>query len=122
MHPIRVAFAAAAMLARQSVSVFSPALGVVYVKRLTVAEVQERRPEAENTTPIASLLARGIIDEGGSAVFDAANPQDVELLSSLNFADVSPILDAINGKNGLGPKAEAQALKNSPPSAGSSLG
>lgn len=119
---IRAQFEAAAQRARQQVQVSTPALGVVYVKRLTVAEVQERHSATETATPIASLMARAIVDADGKPVFDAANAQDVAMLSSLTFADASPIIEAINGHNGLGQQAQAQALKNSLPSAGSSLG
>jgi hypothetical protein len=117
---IRQQFEAAAQRARRPIPVHSPALGLVYVKLLSVAEVQERRNEAANATPIASLLARAIVDEAGQPVFDAAKEADIGLLCELSFADASPILEAINGANGLGQGAAEQALKNSPPSAGSS--
>lgn len=119
---IREVFKQAAMRAATPQKVVTPNLGVVHVKQLSVGEIEQRRKEDADASPIASLLARAIVDESGACVFDAANPVDIGILSEINFADVSPIITAINTSQGPGPEAEAQALKNLPPIEGSSLG
>lgn len=112
MSTIRERISSAAMRASKPTKVQVPALGTVYVKRLSVAEVEARRDETENATPIASLLARAIVDEEGNAVFDPANPDDIGLLRDLEFAEVSPLISAINSSQGIGAEGEAAALKN----------
>ena len=117
MLSIRERFKAAAMRASRPTPVQTAALGLVYVKRLSVHEVQERRKSDSDASPIASLLARAIVDEAGNPEFDAASADDIGILSELDFSDVSPLIAAINTSQGIGPEGEAQALKNLPPSA-----
>lgn len=112
MSTIRERIAQAALRATKPTKIETEALGTVYVKRLSVAEVEARRQEADNATPISGLLARAIVDESGNQVFDPANPDDIALLRDLEFADASPLIAAINTSQGIGPDGEAAALKN----------
>jgi hypothetical protein len=121
MSSIKELFKAAALRASKPNKVVTPTLGTVYVKRLSVFEVQERRKEDSDASPIASLLARAIVDEFGNHIFNASNVEDIGILNELDFADVAPLITAINTSEGIGQDGEAQALKNSQPSAETSL-
>ena len=71
--------------------------GVVYVRSLTVAEVQEQTDDTADKKD-KNLLARGVArllcDEKGKRLFDPDNAEDVKLLASQPWKLLRPILAA----------------------------
>lgn len=79
--------------------------GTVYVRHLTVAEVDEQAQDTANKDDknrIARGAARVLCDEHGARIFDPGNADDVALLASQPWALLRQVLADSEGeqKNG----------------------
>lgn len=80
--------------------------GTVYVRALTVAEIEEQSEPAADGKPdkarIARATARILCDENGQRFFDPSNDADVALISALPWNVLKQISAASNELNGAG--------------------
>lgn len=82
IKPLRQAFQHAA--APRYTPVELPGIGPVFVKELTVSEVNTYRDEDEAGVDLGRSLARILYaSEAGERLFDPDNPEDVALLNRL---------------------------------------
>lgn len=72
--------------------------GTVYVRKLTVAEVDAQTEEASKGNKLARAAARLLCDEEGVRLFNPDSEEDVKLLASQPWEDVSEILSAANNQ------------------------
>lgn len=97
-----------ATAAQKPVAVPTKAWGTVFVRPVTVAEVDEEQQGEAGAKPLAgkSKLARGacrvICTEAGERIFDPSNEADVELLASQPWALLRQLLTAADGDPGNG--------------------
>lgn len=93
------AMRAAAVIRPQPVDV--PGLGLVYVRALTVAEVEEQAADVESQDKhrLARGAARLLCDEHGARLLDPSNPDDVALVAALPWDSLRLILPAANQVN-----------------------
>lgn len=71
--------------------------GDVYLRALTVAEIEEQLADTEETKDknrFARAAARVICDEKGVRIFDPANLDDIALLASQPWSLLKQVLDA----------------------------
>lgn len=83
--------------AQKPTAVTVPGWGEVWVRALTVDEVEaqnEDTSENADRTRLARGAARLICDETGKRVFDPENPEDLKLISSQPWALMQQILAA----------------------------
>jgi hypothetical protein len=93
--------------------------GDLYVKSLTVADVQaqqERNKETENADlkdrrTLALGAANVLCDENGALVFDPANKEHIDLLSLQPWAMLNQVLEASGDLNGMTKKGQEEAKK-----------
>lgn len=86
--------------------------GTVYVRALTVAEVEEQTADTENTKDkrrIARGACRVICDESGQRVFDPDNDEDVTLLSRQPWAILQGVLAEANKFNAVSEEGAEEA-------------
>lgn len=86
--------------------------GTVYIRALTVAEVEEQTADTENTKDkrrIARGACRVICDENGERVFDPDSDEDVTLLSRQPWAILQGVLAEANKFNGVSEEGAADA-------------
>jgi hypothetical protein len=86
--------------------------GAVYVRALTVAEVEEQTADTQDGKDkqrIARGACRVICDETGQRIFDPADAGDVALLSSQPWSILQGILAKSNEFNGQGEAGAAEA-------------
>jgi predicted NodU family carbamoyl transferase len=71
-----------------------PAWGTVYVRDVTVSEVDGDTDdvEADKTTRLARAACRVLCDDAGVRLFDARNAQDVALLSGQPWSVLQKVL------------------------------
>jgi hypothetical protein len=96
------AMEAAATVKPKAVQAFGE---TVYVRALTVAEVEEQTADAEakkDKARIARGVARVLCDESGTRLFDPDSAADVALISKQPWAALRTILAASNVVNGDG--------------------
>lgn len=80
-------------------SVDVPGWGTVYVRELTVGEVQEQADQAEGDPhKIARAAARLICDEKGKRLFDPANPDHVALIAKQPWRLLRKIVEIGGGE------------------------
>ena len=68
--------------------------GTVYVRKLTVAEVDAQTEETTKDNKLARAAARLLCDENGARLFNPDSEDDIKLLSAQPWEDVSEILSA----------------------------
>lgn len=87
--------------------------GTVYVRGLTVAEVEDQPevPEGKSKHSIARGALRVICDESGNRIFDEANEDHVELLAAQPWALLRSLLAKADDINGLSEKGVEAAKK-----------
>lgn len=71
--------------------------GTVYVRSLTVAEVEEHAEDTKDKKDknrIARAAARVICDESGKRLFDPDNESDVKLIASQRWSLLRKVLSA----------------------------
>ena len=70
------------------------AWGTVYVRMMTVADVDGQNvSDPTDKAQIARSVCRVLCDESGELLFDVRNPEDVLLVSSLSWVEISKIAD-----------------------------
>ena len=95
--------------------------GTVYVRTMTGADRDQFEAsmmsigvdgtrKADMTNLRAKLIALTIVDEAGNRLFDAS---DVDRLGLKSASAIERVFAAAQGLNGLGAKAEGEAVKNS---------
>ena len=95
--------------------------GTVYVRTMTGADRDQFEAsmvsigvdgtrKADMTNLRAKLIALTIVDEAGNRLFDA---NDVDRLGLKSASAIERVFAAAQGLNGLGAKAEGEAVKNS---------
>lgn len=62
----------------------------------------------------AIIFALGICDEAGAALFDAANPEDVDAVHALQYPLIEALATEVSDLNRLSQRARDAAKKNSP--------
>jgi hypothetical protein len=88
--------------------------GDLYVKALTVAEVQEntgQEGDERDKRTLAVGAARVICDENGVRVFDPAKEEDIALLQSQPWVMLSQVITAAGDVNGYTEKGKLEAKK-----------
>jgi hypothetical protein len=96
--------------------VFVEGWGDLFVKSLTVAEVQaqqERNQDADvkDKRTLAIGAANIICDENGVLVFDSNKKEDIDLLSMQPWAMLSKVITASSDFNGLSEAGQEEAKK-----------
>lgn len=92
-----------AVAAEKPVAVAVPKWGTVYVRQLTVAEVDAQAADTADKADknrIARGACRVLCDEAGVRLFDADDAQDVALVASQPWALLRQVLSASEGKAG----------------------
>lgn len=77
--------------------------GTVYVRQLTVAEVEEQTADTEQKQDkhrIARAAARVLCDAEGARIFDPGNADDVGLLARQPWALLRHVLETSDAKAG----------------------
>jgi hypothetical protein len=88
-----------ATAAEKPVAVKVPKWGTVYVRMVTVAEVEEQSADTEDKADknrLARAACRVICDEAGKLLFDAKNAKDVDLLAGQPWPLLNRVLKASN--------------------------
>ncbi len=94
-EPLLVAGLRARILARANpapVPVDIPAWGRVWVRVLTVADVDEAKAAPDDKLRIARSAARVLCTEAGTMLFNADNPDDVAAIATLPWVDLQQVL------------------------------
>lgn len=76
--------------------------GTVYVRLMTVAEIDVQNADPEEKNRIARSVCRVLCDESGALLFDPGNPVDVQLVAELPWSEVSKIADKATELAGAG--------------------
>lgn len=81
-----------------------PGLGTVFVRPLTVEQVDLQQQAKEDTDDdgkdrlrFARTFARTLCDAAGVLLFDPDNKEDVEMLAALPWGGMQEVLSAISG-------------------------
>lgn len=80
-----------------------PKWGTVYVRDVTVAEVEEQTRDTEDKQDkmrIARGVARVLCDENGNRLFDPDDADDVGLLAKQPWKLLSKIINVVEGNEG----------------------
>jgi hypothetical protein len=87
--------------------------GDVYVKALTVADVQadQEKGDVEDKRTLAIGAARIICDENGNLIFDRSNPADIDLLASQPWSMLSKVITSSGDFNGTTAAGQEEAKK-----------
>jgi hypothetical protein len=87
--------------------------GDLFVKSLTVAEVQEQQQtgDVNDKRTLAVGAARIICDENGALIFNPADNADIELLAQQPWALLSKVITASSDFNGTSTKGQEEAKK-----------
>lgn len=89
--------------AEKPVAVTVPKWGEVYVRQLTVAEVDEQSADTdakEDKHKLARAACRVLCDENGDRIFDPASKDDVSLVASQPWSILRKVLSASDGDAG----------------------
>jgi hypothetical protein len=92
-----------------------PGWGKIYIKPLSVKEVQDKKPsvlDPESKRALAIGVANVICDQKGNRVFNVESDEDVSLIESQPWPMLQKIIDASNAFNGLGDVGEVEAKKD----------
>ncbi len=92
-----------AVAAEKPVAVAVPKWGTVYVRQLTVAEVDAQAADTtdkDDKNRIARGACRVLCDEAGVRLFDPDDAHDVALVASQPWALLRQVLSASEGKAG----------------------
>lgn len=71
-------------------------LGDIYVRALTVQEVEEQINDMDSENKIARNIARVLCNEDGERLLDPNNDSDVALIASQPWESIMPIRQAID--------------------------
>ncbi|AMM23164.1 hypothetical protein [Variovorax sp. PAMC 28711] len=94
--------------------------GTVYVKPLTVGDIESFNDDTDPKLKAARSIARVLCDEGGELLFDPQSPEDLFAINRLPLSAISVINGAVEKLNAT-TEAEAIDLGNvSPPATDSS--
>jgi hypothetical protein len=90
-----------------------PELGVVYIRVLTVGEALNAKEDVEEAKrdPLKIGIrgfCRYLVDEHNMAQYDAANPDDFAILSSLRLDVLRSVMEEGNRVNGIGDATPAK--------------
>ena len=96
-----------ATAAPKPIAVDTPAWGRVFVRVLTVAEVDAFTPVENDKLKLARSAARVLCDEAGAPIFDFQNEEDVLAISQLPWADLGLVLNASSQAMGAGKAGNA---------------
>jgi hypothetical protein len=69
-----------------------PAWGRVWVRVLTVADVDQAKAAPDDKLRIARSAARVLCTEDGTLLFDSANEADVQAIATLPWIDLEQVL------------------------------
>jgi len=83
--------------------------GTVYVRSLTVAEVEEQTGDKADKHRLARAAARVVCDADGNRLFDSTSEADIALISRQPWAVLQRVLDAADKANGASADAVEQA-------------
>lgn len=78
-----------------------PKWGTVYIRDVTLAEVQDQDDDSANGKDkmrLARAVARVLCDKDGALLFDPADPDDVRLLSQQPWKFIQKILEEANAE------------------------
>jgi hypothetical protein len=91
-----------------------PGWGKIFIKPLSVKEVQDKKPSAldpESKRTLSIGVANVICDEKGKRVFNPESEEDISLIESQPWPMLNKIISASNEFNGIGTEGEADAKK-----------
>jgi hypothetical protein len=111
MSEIKTRFKARALAAGEPIAVQTDALGLVYVKRITVASSKQMQDKNGRLDEEKALL-HSVSDEYGNLIFDSNSADDVAIVRDLSKHEVASILLVIYTGNGLAQAGQAAAEKN----------
>jgi hypothetical protein len=83
--------------AEKPVAVAVPKWGTVYVRQVTVAEVDEQTADTDGKDDkhkIARAACRVLCDESGARLFDPGKPEDVALVAAQPWSYLRKVLSA----------------------------
>ena len=86
----------------------------VFVRRLTLGEVEQQSEDAKSKdrSKLATAVARVLVDEEGTPLYDSTNDDDVLELSKMPWPLISRILDESNKINNLSEEGVTETKKN----------
>jgi len=97
-----------------------PEWGDVYVKRLTVGEVESLSSDIDPKLRSARGVARVLCDANGERLFDPASVEDLFAINSLPSESLNRISEAMEAGNATSAEAAIDLGNVSPPVTGSS--
>jgi len=106
--------AIAALASKPPVKVSVPEIGDLFVRQLSVGEVEANARDSKSEDPfrIARALARVLCDEDGELLYDPRSDDDVNELARAPFGVMNKVLDAANKAAGLDDGAGEATEKN----------
>lgn len=94
--------------------------GTVYVKPLTVGDIESFNSDTDPALKAARSIARVLCDEHGELIFDANSPEDLFAINRLPLNSISVINGAVDRLNGNSEEAAVDLGNVSPPATVSS--
>jgi hypothetical protein len=76
-----------------------PGWGTVYIKPLTVGDIESFSADTDPALKAARSIARVLCDQGGELLFDPTNPEDLFAINRLPLDAISVINAAVDKTN-----------------------